>query len=43
MVTGVQLTDNTQDFINAKDETVERALEIIGLKAEGYAKLKRMV
>lgn len=35
----VTLTDNSSLFINAKDEAIERALEMIGLKAEGYAKL----
>lgn len=35
----VTLTDNSSLFINAKDEAIERVLEMIGLKAEGYAKL----
>lgn len=34
----VTLHSNVDKFIKAKDEDVERALEIIGLKAEGYAK-----
>lgn len=31
--------DHTQEAIDAKDIAVERALEAIGLAAEGYAKL----
>lgn len=34
----VKITDNSDLFINAKDSAVERALEAIGLQAEGYAK-----
>lgn len=39
MVTGIKLTDNTQDFINATHEQRARALEAVGLLAEGYAKM----
>lgn len=35
----VEFTDNSKLFINAKDAAVERALEAIGLQAEGYAKM----
>lgn len=34
----VTITDNSGLFIDAKDEAVARALEAIGLQAEGYAK-----
>ncbi len=37
--TSIKLTDNSNLFINAKDDAIERALEVIGLKAEGYAKI----
>jgi phage gpG-like protein len=33
------ITDNTDEVIAAKDEAIERALEAIGLQAEGYAKM----
>lgn len=33
------LTDNTKQVIDAKDAAVQKALEMIGLKCEGYAKL----
>ena len=36
----VIFTDNSDKVLKAKDEAVARILEIIGLKAEGYAKLK---
>lgn len=35
----VTITDNSALFKEAKDEAVARALEAIGLQAEGYAKL----
>ena len=35
----IDITDNSGKAIQAKDEAVERALEAIGLQAEGYAKL----
>ena len=35
--------DNTDEVISAKDAAVMRALEAIGLQAEGYAKLKAPV
>lgn len=35
----VEIRDNTRECIKAKDEAVRRALEMIGLQAEGYAKL----
>ena len=34
----VKITDNSAIFKKAKDEAVARALEAIGLTAEGYAK-----
>ena len=34
----VQIIDNTPEVKNAKEEAVEKALEMIGLRAEGYAK-----
>lgn len=34
----VDITDNTGQVKEAKDEAVKKALELIGLKAEGYAK-----
>lgn len=33
------IIDNTDEVIAAKDEAIERALEAIGLQAEGYAKM----
>lgn len=30
--------DNSQEVLNAKDLAIEKALEMIGIKAEGYAK-----
>lgn len=35
----VEIIDNTELFKNATDEAIERALEAIGITAEGYAKL----
>lgn len=35
----VTITDNSALFKEAKDEAVARALEAIGLQAEGYAKM----
>ena len=37
-VSNVTITDNSALFINAKNEAIEKALEAIGLQAEGYAK-----
>lgn len=37
------IQDNTDEVIAAKDAAVMRALEAIGLQAEGYAKLKAPV
>lgn len=34
-----QLTDNTDEVLRALDENVEKALEMIGLQASGYAAL----
>ena len=34
------IQDNSKEVIEAKNNAVEKALEMIGLKAEGYAKLK---
>lgn len=34
----VKVTSHKQEFIDAKDAAIERALEIIGIKAERYAK-----
>lgn len=34
----VDFTSNKNQFIDAKDAAIERALEIIGIKAEKYAK-----
>lgn len=36
----VKITDNTQQFKAAMDDAVNRALEAIGIQAEGYAKLE---
>lgn len=36
----VHFTDNSQQFKDAKDEAILRALEAIGITAEGYAKMK---
>lgn len=38
-VASVNITDNSDMVLKAKDEAVARALEMIGLKAEGYAKM----
>ena len=35
----VNVTDNSSKFIDAKNEAIERALEAIGITAEGHAKL----
>ena len=35
----VQITDNSDIFKQATAEAIERALEAIGLQAEGYAKM----
>lgn len=35
--------DNSAEVIEAKNEAIMRALEAIGLQAEGYAKLKAPV
>lgn len=34
----VELTDNSEEVLKDFDERVQTALELIGLKAEGYAK-----
>ena len=34
----VQVIDNSQEVREAKNEILARVLEIIGIKAEGYAK-----
>lgn len=36
----VKITDNTDKFKDAMDDAVNRALEAIGIQAEGYAKLE---
>ncbi len=36
---GIQITDNSDKFIAAKNAAVDKALEMIGLKAEAYAKM----
>lgn len=36
----VKLEDNTGAFLNALPEAVDVAMEMIGLQAEGYAKMK---
>lgn len=36
----VKITDNTQAFKDAMTDAVGRALEAIGIQAEGYAKLE---
>lgn len=36
----VQITDNTQAFKDAMTDAVGRALEAVGIQAEGYAKLE---
>jgi HK97 gp10 family phage protein len=36
----VKVVDNTQQFKAAMDDAVNRALEAIGIQAEGYAKLE---
>ena len=38
-MSNVEIIDNTELFRNATDEAIERALEAIGITAEGYAKL----
>lgn len=38
--TNVKITDNSDMFRNALDDSIIRALEKIGLTAEAYAKLK---
>ena len=35
-ITSVSIIDNTDLIKNAKDEAIERALEAVGLQAEGY-------
>ncbi len=35
----VDFKDNSAEFLNAKNQGVAKALEIIGLKAENYAKI----
>lgn len=36
----IDITDNSDIYLRASDEAIERALAAIGLQAEGYAKLK---
>ena len=36
----VSIIDNSKEVINTKNNAVKRALEMIGLQCEGYAKLK---
>lgn len=36
----VKVVDNTQQFKAAMDDAINRALEAIGIQAEGYAKLE---
>lgn len=36
----VELVDKTEEFKAAMDDAVNRALEAVGLQAEGYAKLE---
>ena len=38
MSVDVKIETNKDDFINAAEEAIERALEAIGIQAEGYAK-----
>lgn len=38
-LSNVRLTDNTKLIKNATDQQIDAALEAIGLKVEGYAKL----
>ena len=38
-LSNVRLTDNTKLVKNATDQQIEAALEAIGLKVEGYAKI----
>ncbi len=35
----VKITDNSKEILNATDAAIEKALEMIGIKAERYAKL----
>lgn len=39
----IEIKDNTAQVIAAKDEAVARALEAVGLQAEGYAKMLEYV
>ena len=39
-MSNVKITDNTDIFKSAKDSAVQKALEMIGLQAEMYAKAK---
>lgn len=36
----VEVIDNSEDTIDAKDEAIRRALEAVGIQAEGHAKIK---
>lgn len=38
-ISGIEIKDNSSHFIGAKNSAVAKALEMIGLKAENYAKL----
>lgn len=37
-VANISITDNSREVLRTKNEAITKALEIIGLKAEGYAK-----
>lgn len=36
----IKITDNSPEFIAAKNLAIEKVMEMIGIKAEGYAKLE---
>lgn len=36
---GIEVVDHIDECIAAKNEAIQKALEMIGLQAEGYAKL----
>ena len=36
----VEVIDNSEETIDAKDEAIRRALEAVGIQAEGHAKIK---
>ena len=39
-ISDIKITDNSPEFIAAKNQAVEKVMEMIGTKAEGYAKLE---